>query len=564
MILDPVDYAIISQALIAAAREMGVKLVRSAFSTVLREARDGSAALLDARGNTVAQAELIPMQLGTIGHIFQPCAELYPVETLQPGDFFAINDPYSGGQHLQDVFLFHPIFHRGRVLGFSASVAHHLDLGGGSPGLNALATDVWSEGLIIPPLKLNMARDWHGGMFERLLRANVRVPHQTMGDFDAQMAANAIGMSRIEELADRYGAEMVLAVMAALQDYSEVRMRAAIRAVPDGVYAGEDAVDDDGESDAPLPVRATVTVHDDTIAVDFTGTAPQVRRNLNAPFASTMSAALSCVKAVLTSPDIPFNAGAARPVTITAPRGSLLNPNRPAPVRARMEACFRAWNAVMKALAQAVPDRAIACGFDTTTVSVLSHLKRDGWSVYLEINGGGYGASAAADGCDAVDGPLSNCSNTPVEALDQDFDFFRVTEYSLHSDSCGEGAQRGGLGFLRRCEILSDDVSIALYSDRFRRAPDGMAGGGPGSTGYCEIKRGGQSIRLRSKDETRLQKGDIVTLALGGGGGYGAPSARPAGSLEADVADGLVTPAKAARWGANSPTDANSRGCARR
>ncbi len=549
MTLDPVDYAIISQALIAAAREMGVKLVRSAYSTVLREARDGSAALLDAHGNTVAQAELIPMQLGTIGHIFQPCAALYPVETLEPGDFFAINDPYSGGQHLQDVFLFHPIFHRGRVLGFSASVAHHLDLGGGSPGLNPLASDVWSEGLIIPPLKLSMARDWHGGMFERLLRANVRVPHQTMGDFDAQMAANAIGMARIGELAERYGAETVVAVMAALQDYSELRMRAAIREVPDGVYTGEDAVDDDGESDAPLPVRAAVTVEGDTIAVDFAGTAPQVRRNLNAPFASTMSAALSCVKAVLTSPDIPFNAGAGRPVRISAPRGSLLNPNRPAPVRARMEACFRAWNAVMKALAQAVPERAIACGFDTTTVSVLSHLKTEGWSVYLEISGGGYGASAAADGCDAVDGPLSNCSNTPVEALDQDFDFFRVLEYSLRPDSCGEGAWRGGLGFLRRFEILSDEVKIALYSDRFRRAPDGLIGGRSGSTGFCEIRRGGQAIRLQSKAEARLQKGDVVTLALGGGGGYGAPADRPPARLEEDLADGLITPVKAAGWG---------------
>src|SRR6201996_5432577 len=192
-VMDPVDYAVISQALIAAAREMGAKLVRSAYSTVLREARDGSAALLDAQGNTVAQAELIPMQLGTIGHIFQPCAALYPLDELREGDFFAINDPYSGGQHLQDVFLFHPILLDGRLLGFSASVAHHLDLGGGSPGLNPAAADVWAEGLIIPPLKLNMERDWHGGAFERLLRANVRVPHQTMGDFDAQIAANAVG-----------------------------------------------------------------------------------------------------------------------------------------------------------------------------------------------------------------------------------------------------------------------------------------------------------------------------------------------------------------------------------
>lgn len=541
MTLDPVDYAIISQALIAAAREMGAKLVRSAYSTVLREAKDGSAALLDARGNTVAQAELIPMQLGTIGHIFQPCAALYPVDTLEEGDFFAINDPYSGGQHLQDVFLFHPIFLDGLVIGFAASVAHHLDLGGGSPGLNPLAADVYAEGLIIPPMKWNMKRDWSGGNFERLLRANVRVPHQTMGDFDAQMAANAIGAERLRELARRYGADKLRAVMAALQDYSEARMRAAIATVPDGVYHGEDVVDDDGISDTPLPVRVTVTVAADCIDVDFAGTAAQIGSNLNAPFASTVSAALSAVKAALTSPDIPFNAGSARPVRITAPHGSLLNPRHPAPVRARMEACFRAWNAIMKALAQAVPDRVVAPGFDTTTVGVLSHLGREGWSVYLEIYGGGLGATAQADGCDAVDGPLSNCSNTPVEALDQDFGFFRVLEYSLRPDSGGDGTTRGGLGFLRRFEILSDDVQIALYSDRFRSLPEGLFGGRQGTHGFCEIHRGNDVIRLKSKDKTTLRKGDVVTLAVGGGGGYGPPSLRTSVRRETDLAEGYMT-----------------------
>lgn len=547
MTLDPVDYAIISQALIAAAREMGVKLVRSAYSTVLREARDGSAALLDAQGNTVAQAELIPMQLGTIGHIFQPCAALYPVETLVEGDFFAINDPYSGGQHLQDVFLFHPIFVDGTVIGFSASVAHHLDLGGGSPGLNPLATDVYSEGLIIPPMKWNMARDWHGGNFERLLRANVRVPHQTMGDFDAQMAANAIGAARMKELAARYGTGKLMAVMATLQDYSETRMRAAIRDVPDGVYHGWDAVDDDGTNDQPLPVHATVTVQGDSIAVDFAGTAPQVGSNLNAPLASTMSAALSAVKAALTSPDIPFNAGAGRPVTISVPKGSLLNPHHPAPVRARMEACYRAWNAVMKALAQAVPGKVVAPGFDTTTVGVLSHLGPQGWSVYLEIYGGGSGATAEADGCDAVDGPLSNCSNTPVEALDQDFPFFRVLEYSLSTDSCGAGATRGGSGFLRRFAILEQGVELSLYSDRFRRAPEGLFGGEAGSIGYCEIERDGNFIRVRSKDKVALQRGDVVTLAVGGGG-YGAPVTRALQRIQEDEAEGYISPAKARAW----------------
>jgi N-methylhydantoinase B len=540
MRLDPVDYAIISQALIAAAREMGAKLVRSAYSTVLREARDGSAALLDATGNTIAQAELIPMQLGTIGYIFQSCAAIYPLDDLTEDDFFAINDPYSGGQHLQDVFLFHPIFLDGVLLGFSASVAHHLDLGGGAPGLHPLATDVWSEGLIIPPLKLSMKRDWHGGVFQRLLRANVRVPHQTMGDFDAQMAANAIGSARVRELAERYGPAKVTAVMAALLDYSEARMRAGIRAAPDGVYVGEDWLDDDGITETPIRVRSTVTIAGDAVAVDFSGTDDQVRRNLNAPFASTISAALSCVKAVLTSPDIPFNAGAGRAVTVTAPKGSLLNPNPPAPVRARMEACFRAWNATMKALAQAVPDQTIACGFDTTTVNVLSHLGPHGWSVYLEIFGGGYGASATGDGCDAVDGPLSNCSNTPIEALDQDFAHFRVLEYSLRPASAGAGRYRGGLGFLRRVEVLTDGVKLALYSDRFKTRPDGLFGGEAGGTAFCEIRRGNEFIAVDSKSEIALRKGDIVTLALGGGAGYGDPAERDPALVAADLADGVV------------------------
>lgn len=541
MRLDPVEYAILSQSIIAAAREMGAKLVRSAYSTILREARDGSAALLDARGQTVAQAELIPMQLGTIGRIFEACAKMFPPNSLEPGEVLFINDPYSGGQHLQDVFIFHPIFVDGRVIGFGASVAHHLDLGGGSPGLNPAASDVFSEGLIIPPMKINLERDWHGGGFERLIRANVRVPHQTMGDFDAQMAANAIGVLRIQELAQRYGVEKVIATMAALQDYSETRMRTAIAAVPDGVYAGEDAVDDDGLSDTPLPVRATLTVKGDSISVDFTGTAEQVRTNLNAPFASTISATVSAIKAALTSPDIPFNDGAMRPITVNAPHGSMLNPRRPAPVRARMEACSRAWNAVMKALAKAVPEKVIAPGFDTTTAFCLSHLQEHGWSVYLEVYGGGFGATTESDGCDGVDNPLSNCSNTPVEAMDQDFSFFRVTDYGLRPDSAGAGKHRGGAGFFRRFEVLEDGTKLALYSDRFRRAPEGLFGGAPGSTGWCEIQRGGQRMAMKSKDQVELRKGDIVTLALGGGGGYGDPAARPEAARQRDFEDGLVT-----------------------
>ena len=546
--LDPVEYAILSQSLIAAAREMGVKLIRSAYSTILREARDGSAALLDVHGGTVAQAELIPMQLGSIGRIFQPCAAMFPPETLEPGDFLVINDPYSGGQHLQDVFFFHPIFIEGGIVGFAASVAHHLDLGGGSPGLNPYAVDLYAEGLIIPPMKINTQRDWNGGGFQRLLRANVRVPQQTMGDFDAQIAANAVGVLRVQELVQRYGHGKVVATMAALQDYSETRMRAAIRDVPDGTYHGEAMIDDDGLGSGPLVVRAAVTVHGDSIDVDFAGTSPQVGINLNAPFASVISAAVSSLKAALTSPDIPFNDGSLRPIRVTAPKGCLLNPNHPAPVRARMISVSRAWNAVMQAMSQAAPEKVIAFGYDTTTSFCLSHLGAGGWSVYLEVFGGGYGAGVANDGCDAVDNPLSNCSNTPVEASDQDFPFFRILEYSLRTDSCGAGAHRGGAGFQRRYEVLRDGVRLAIYSDRFKLPAPGIFGGEPGATGGCHVLRSGETVTVRSKDALELRQGDVIVLSLGGGGGYGDKVARPAALIARDVADGIVSATMAASW----------------
>ncbi|MBT7646784.1 MAG: hydantoinase B/oxoprolinase family protein, partial [Rhodospirillaceae bacterium] len=437
MSLDPVDYAVISQGIIAGAREMGAKLIRSAYSTIVREAQDASAALLDRDGNVIAQAELIPMQLGPMKMTFVPCAETHPVDTLVPGDFYITNDPFNGGQHLPDVFIFTPIFFEGEVIGFGASVAHHLDLGGGAPGLNADASDIYQEGLRIPPSCYNLDRDWNGGTFERLVATNIRVPALTIGDFNAQFAANAIGGMRVTELAAKFGKDDVLAAMAELMDYSERRTRAAIAEVPDGLYEAEDAVDDNGLTSDPLPVKVQVRIKGDQVSITFDGSSPQVARNLNCPFSSTISAALSCVKSVLTSADIPFNEGVKRPFTISAPYGSLLNPKPPAPVRARMLPAYRVFNAVMKALAQAVPEKVIACGFDTTTVFAISHLSDEGYRVYVEVFGGGYGASVHQDGSDALDSPLSNCSNTPVEALDMEYDYFRVVDYGLRPDSGG-------------------------------------------------------------------------------------------------------------------------------
>ena len=545
--VDPVDQAVISQALIAAAREMGAKLVRSAYSPVVREASDCAAALLDPHGNVVAQAELIPMQLGPIGTTFRPCAELFPVEDLVEGDFYINNHPFEGGQHVPDVFLFSPIFFEGRVMGFGATVAHHLDLGGGAPGLNPEARDVYQEGIIFPPSKWNMRRDWNGGPLERLVRANVRVPEQTIGDFNAQFAANGIGVRRVQELCARYGAPTVTEAMSSLLDYSERRMRAAIATVPDGVYEGEAIIDDDGLGKDPLRVRATVTIDGDQVRVDFAGTASQTQTNINCPFASTIAAALSCVKSVLTSPDIPFNEGSKRPITVTAPYGSLVNPRPPAPVRARMLSGYRVFNAVMSALAKVVPERVIAEGFDTTEVVCLSHLGHDGYRIYLEIFGGGYGASTRADGCDAVDSPLSNCGNIPVESMDLDYEFFRVLEYSVRAESGGAGRHRGGMGFCRRYLITRDNVTLATYGDRFVFAPPGIFGGQPGDRAASYVLRKGKRIQIGSKQSFALEKDDVLVMLTGGGAGYGDPLERARHLIEEDLDQGLIRPATARR-----------------
>ena len=542
MILDPVDYAVISQALMAAGREMGVKLIRSSYSNIVREAQDGSAALFDRHGNVVAQAELIPMQLGPMSDIFRACAAVIPPETLKPGDFYINNDPYQGGQHLQDVFIYSPIFVGDELVGFAGSVSHHLDLGGGNPGLTPDAADVHAEGIIFPPSVYNFERDWSGGPLERLVAANIRAPDQTIGDFYAQFASNAIGAERVRQLCARYGIAKVTQAMTDLIDYSERRFRAALAAIPDGDYYGKDAVDDDGLTDAPLTVRAKVSVRGDTVSVDYGGTCPQVTRNINCPFASTISATLAAVKSALTSPDIPFNEGMKRPVSVAAPKGCLVNPNYPAPVRARMLSAYRCFDAVLKALAQVAPDKVIASGNDTTHSLAISHLGEKKYRVYLEIYGGGFGASARVDGCDGVDSALSNCTNTPVEATDMDFDHFRVVGYGLVPDSGGAGRRRGGLGLWRSFEILKDGTNFACYSDRARIAPWGLFGGEEGGRTRIELLRDGATIRLNTKTKMELRRGDILTIHTAGGGGYGPPAEREGKRIASDIRNGYITP----------------------
>ena len=533
--ISPADQAVIGQALMSTAREMGAKLYRSAFSPIVRDGKDASTGIMDASGAAVAQSdELIPVLVGSLSITLRHCMAACPPETLEEGDFYITNHPYRGAHHLSDILIFMPVFVAGRIIGYAAAVAHHLDMGGGAPGTNVASTDLYCEGLIIPPARYNHARDWLAGNLRGFIGANIRVPDQTLGDIDSQFAACFTGTARLHELCARYGAQTVETAMAGQIAYVERRIRASVAAIPDGTYTGEDFVDDDGLGSGPLRVLASVTVAGDTLSVDFTGTCPQVRSHMNAPYASVVSGTLAALKSFLTTDDVPFNEGAARAVTITVPEGTLLNPRFPAPVAARMEATYRAYDAVLKALGAAVPEHAVATGYDSTTSFCLSHLKDGRYRVFIELRDGGFGAWAEGDGCDAVAGPLSNCTNVPVEAIDADHDFFRIEAYQLLPGTGGRGRHRGGNGSLRRYRILADGVRFSIYSDRFRVAAEGLAGGEAGALGGCLVRRGTEVIAVRSKDDMLLTTGDVLEMWTGGGGGHGAPALRAPELLQAD------------------------------
>lgn len=534
-------FNIISHGLHGIAQEMGEKLVRSAFSTIIREARDCSTSFLDRDGRIIAQAQFCPIHMNSFGKVFEAFARRFDLSTIKPNEGLITNDPYSGAQHLNDIVLFTPVFHRDRLVAFSASLGHHIDVGGGAAGPNASATDVYSEGLRIPLSRFDVDRDLGDGLLEQFIRINVRPPDEVMGDIYAQLAANRTGEARFIEMLERFGEETVLTAARELQDYSERLARDAIRNIPDGTYSAEDFVDDNGFTDDPLRVAVRITIDGDEIEIDFDGSSAQTRGMINSPQASTISAAYGAIAILLGGGRIPVNDGLYRPIRrISIPHGSFLNPSQPVAVRARNNACHRVYNAIMLAMAQVAPDRVLTSGHDTTNAIGMGHMGPDRYRVYMEVVGGGWGASAGADGADVVDGYVGNCSNVPVESLEADFPFMRVEEYALRRGSAGAGRYRGGLGARRVYRILDDGVTFNSYSDRFRIPPWGLFGGKPGARSRFIVERNGEQILLPSKGNTPLRKGDRLVIETAGGGGYGPPTERDPQRLHHDVAQGLA------------------------
>ena len=543
--LDPTRLAILANAMRAIADEMGVILVRSAFSTVVREARDCATALLDVDGNVVAEAEMIPMHNGGLSAAFRESAKRLDLSAAGPDSAILLNDPYAGGQHLNDIILFQPIFVDGSLLGWTGNTAHHLDVGGGGAGIHMDATELIQEGIILPPLLIDVKKDLFGGPIDRLVFANVRTPVLGRGDFYAQLAANRTGIARMQELAARMGLATVRQAMQATLDHAERRMRAAIATIPVGSWHGQAMIDNDVRGTEPLVLKAKVTVSaGGNIEFDFTGSAGQTRSMFNCPTSSALAAAITAVRSLLQDKEIPANEGCMRPIKIVFPPQSIMNPDPGLPVRARANVCYRLIDAVQDALAQVIPERVPAQGFNSTTGLYLAQQRADGSTrIYADVLGGGYGAAPGYDGAHALASILGSSRNTPIESIEQLHSQLRMLHYRLVPDSCGAGQWRGGLGFSRAIEILEDGITLSFYSDHFRYPPRGRQGGRDAARGSLTVLRGTERICLPNTDVVKLRKGDIVELTVGGGAGWGDPAARSAASVAADVADGIVTPA---------------------
>ena len=503
---DPLAIRVFASSVAMIAEEMGAVLTRGSLSPNIRERRDASCALFDADGRMVAQAAHIPVHLGAMPEAVRAVRDRGPA----PGDVWLLNDPFHGGSHLPDLTLIEAIAEGGQIVGYAAVRAHHADVGGMSPGSMPFgATELVQEGIVLPPVRLAP----EGTLDESLLAlvlANVRTPAERRGDLAAQLAACHAGAAGWRALRDREGAAHVSAGASALLDYAERRAVARLRELGDRDAEAEDFLEGDGVTDALVPVRVKLTVRDGRLRLDFAGTSPRVRGNINCPIAVTRAAALFVLRALLDD-DVPTNDGIARPIEILTPDDCFIAARWPSAVAAgNVETSQRITDLLFAALAKAGVE-APAQGQGTMNNVTFGGA---GWTFY-ETLGGGQGASARADGPSAVHVGMSNTRNTPIEALEQAYPI-RIDEYAVRRGSGGDGAQRGGDGVVRRYRVL-ERCTVTLLTERRQRAPRGALGGQDGACGRNLLN--GEPLPAKCRRE--LMPGDVLTIETPGGGGYG-------------------------------------------
>ncbi|HEX3671570.1 MAG TPA: hydantoinase B/oxoprolinase family protein [Candidatus Cybelea sp.] len=524
---DPITTEVIKNALIYAAEEMGIAVRNSAYSPNIKERLDHSCALFDRFGRLIAQAEHIPVHLGSLPWGLQQILAIVEREYggAREGEMWVANDPYVAGTHLNDVTLVRPVFHCGRLAGYAANKAHHADVGGSVPGsMPAQAADIFAEGFVAAPIRL-VRDDRVLGETVALFRANSRTPDARSGDLRAQVAGNYTGERRLLELCERYGVEALEASTSRILDESERAMRAALRSLGDGVFRAEDFLED-ARGVPSLRIALRLELNDGRALLDYAGTCAQVPSPLNAVFGVTLSGVHYALRAV-TDPTIPMNEGCFRPVEVIAPEGSLLNPKRPAPVSGgNVETSMRNADVVLQALAQAVPHRVPACSGGTMSNVMLGGTRGDGttWAFY-ETNGCGMGARPSSDGIDAIHCHMTNTLNTPIEAIEREYPL-RVVRYEIAEGTGGAGRHRGGNGLIRSIELVEGSAHATLLADRHTRGAPGAQDGMPGAVGRHSLRRDGVETPLPAKTSFDLEPGDVVTIQTPGGGGYGAPSSQ--------------------------------------
>ncbi len=519
--MDPVSLEVMKNAFTFVPEEMGQALRRTAYSPNIKERMDASCAIFDARGRMVAQAEHIPVHLGSMPLAIQAIQE-YLQDPLEEGDQVILNDPYRGGSHLNDITLIKPVFWEEDLVGYAANKAHHADVGGIAPGsMPTGSRTLYEEGVVLSPQKF-LVRDRMDPLIQERVRKGMRDPRERMGDLHAQVAANNTGARRFRAYLTKYGRTAFEAFADEIMDYSERRVRRALEKTPDGTYAAEDQLDDDGVLDEPLPLRVQVVLQGDAVTVDFTGTAEMSLGNVNAPYAVTLSSVYYVLR-TLTDPAAPPNQGCYRPIRVVAPEDSLLNPRKPAAVAAgNVETSQRIVDVLLGAFAEALPDLVPAQSQGTMNNLLLGGRKGDHEFAYYETIGGGEGALPFRDGMSGVQTHMTNTLNTPIEALETSYPF-RVEAYHLRAGSGGKGRYHGGQGIVRSIRFLGKRGTVSLISERRRFPPKGLQGGLAGAAGVNSLIRGGDRLPLPSKTTMGIRRDDIIVVETPGGGGWGLP-----------------------------------------
>jgi N-methylhydantoinase B len=540
---DPITLGVVWGALQSVCVEIGSTVQRTAYSIQAREGQDFSVAVFDASGRMSAQGPYSPGHLGAMNFAIGNFLAAFPAETLRPGDVLLLNDPQLGSGHFPDFLVTQPWFWRDELVGFGVNLVHHTDVGGSRPGSQAVEGifDWHQEGLRIPPVKI-VEDGRENGAALAIIGANSRVPRNVLGDLRSQRASLRVGERRIAELYDRFGRETVDACVETMLAETEARVRERIAAMPDGEHRFEDFMDDCGTGTDPLRVAVAVRIAGDRIAVDFDGTDPQTESGLNSYFNYTRSYVYAAIKC-LTDPYGPMNAGALRPIEISAPEGCFLNPRPPAGGGPRAAICTRIFDVVLGALAPALPEAVAAAGshFCNATFGAWDPVRGRRFVGY-ELIHGGTGARAGRDGCEAMSSPY-NAANIPVEAVEAATPVI-VERFELIPDSGGRGRHRGGLGVRRDVRILGESIKFTNLSERHRFRPFGVLGGEPGQLGRTVVNPGTPVEReIGGKASVDLSYGDVVSFQLAGAGGYGDPAERDPRLVAEDLRLGLVT-----RW----------------